>query len=54
MEMKNNIYILKEDYQFSSPSAAASVILWRNANWWTEWKDKNGKTINEIYRQNKK
>ncbi len=51
MEVKNNIYLFKEDYSFSSPSAAASVILGRNANWWTEWKDKNGKSIDEIYRQ---
>ncbi|NCQ82629.1 DUF4357 domain-containing protein [bacterium] len=32
MEVKNNIYLFKEDYSFSSPSAAASVILGRNAN----------------------
>jgi hypothetical protein len=37
-----------EDYIFSSPSAAASIVLGRNANGLIEWKQKNGKTLKEF------
>ncbi|HZK07360.1 MAG TPA: GIY-YIG nuclease family protein [Bacteroidales bacterium] len=37
-----------EDYIFSSPSTAASIVLGRNANGLTEWKHKSGKTLKEI------
>ncbi|MFT5773365.1 MAG: hypothetical protein ACI9ZX_002772 [Algoriphagus sp.] len=37
-----------EDYIFSSPSTAASIVLGRNANGLTEWKLKNGKTLKEF------
>ena len=39
-----------QDYLFSSPSGAAAVVLGRTANGWGEWKDKDGKTLNEIKR----
>lgn len=39
------------DYVFSSPSGAAAVVLARSANGWTEWKYKNGKTLDEVKRQ---
>ncbi|NLC49465.1 MAG: DUF4357 domain-containing protein [Bacteroidales bacterium] len=37
-----------EDYIFSSPSTAASIVLGRNANGLTEWKQKNNKTLKEF------
>jgi hypothetical protein len=37
-----------EDYIFSSPSTAASIVLGRNANGLTEWKQKNGNTLKEF------
>jgi hypothetical protein len=37
-----------EDYIFSSPSTAASIVLGRNANGLTEWKLKNGKSLKEF------
>jgi hypothetical protein len=43
-------YIFKEDFIFGSPSAAAAAVLGRRANGWTEWKNSDGKTIDEIYR----
>ena len=46
--------ILKQDYIFSTPSSAASVLAWRLANWWTEWKNKDWKTLDEIERKNLK
>ncbi len=47
---ENGVFVFAEDFIFRSPSAAAAAILGRSANGWTEWKDKNGKTIDEIYR----
>jgi len=41
-------YAFTQDYLFSSPSTAAGVVLGRSANGRTEWKAKNGKTLNAI------
>jgi len=51
LEEKNGVLIFNEDYTFSSPSASAGVVLGRRANGWIEWKDKNGKTIDEKIRK---
>lgn len=40
--------VLSEDILFSSPSAAAAVIMGRSANGLLEWKNKSGKTLKEI------
>lgn len=45
------VYIFQENEMFSSPSSAAAQVLARNANGWTEWKDKKGKTLDEIKRK---
>jgi hypothetical protein len=45
------VYVFTEDYLFTSPSAAASQVMARNANGWIEWKDSAGKTLDELYRQ---
>lgn len=37
-----------DDYIFSSPSTAASIVLGRNSNGHTEWKLKNGKTLKDF------
>lgn len=37
-----------ESYIFSSPSAAAAMVLGRNANGLTEWKLENGRTLKEV------
>ena len=37
-----------EDYIFSSPSTAACIVLGRNANGLTEWKQKDGRTLKEF------
>ncbi|MCX6313624.1 MAG: GIY-YIG nuclease family protein [Sphingobacteriales bacterium] len=44
------VFKFSEDYIFGSPSTAAAVVLARQANGWTEWKNKSGKTIDELYR----
>ncbi|MDQ1770214.1 DUF4357 domain-containing protein [Labilibaculum sp. A4] len=46
-----DIYVFQENEIFSSPSSAAAQVLARNANGWTEWKDKQGKTLDELKRK---
>ncbi len=53
LEPENGILVFNEDFTFSSPSASAAVVLARSANGWTEWKNKEGKTMDEVIRQNK-
>lgn len=47
----NGKYILKVSMSFSSPSTAASFVLGHSANGWVEWKNKDGKTLDEVYRK---
>ena len=42
--------ILKADYTFPSPSAAAAMMVGGSSNGWTRWKDADGKTLSEVYR----
>jgi hypothetical protein len=44
---EGNKFIFSKDYLFSSPSTAATVVMGRNANGRTEWKDNRGKTLKE-------
>ena len=46
----NGVLIFAEDFVFGSPSAAAAAVLGGRGNGWTEWKNKDNKTIDEIYR----
>ena len=43
--------VMTSDKTFSSPSTAASFCLGRSANGWTEWKDKDGNTLDSVYRK---
>jgi len=45
---KGEYYEFPEDYIFSSPSTAAVIVMGRNANGLTEWKQKDGKTLKEF------
>lgn len=45
---KNGLFIFGEDYSFSSPSLAASVVLGRNTNGRSEWKNSDGKSLNDL------
>jgi hypothetical protein len=44
--------ILEKDHLFNSPSYAAIALIGRNANGWNIWKSKDGKTLDELKRQN--
>lgn len=43
--------IVTSDITFSSPSTAAMFCLGRSANGWDEWKDKEYRTLDIIYRK---
>ena len=43
--------VLNVSMSFSSPSTAASFVLGCSANGWIEWKDKDGNTLDQIYRK---
>ena len=43
--------IFLKDHLFSSPSSAALAVMGRSANGWIEWRNNEGKTLDEIKRQ---
>jgi hypothetical protein len=51
LEEKNGVYMFTQDHIFNSPSTAGGVILGRATNGWTKWKDKDGKTLDELKRK---
>ena len=42
---------LNVSVSFTSPSSAAMFALGGSTNGWVEWKDKDGKTLDELYRK---
>lgn len=48
---KTNGYVVIRDALCDSPSAAASFVLGRSANGWSEWKDKDNSTLKEVYKK---
>jgi hypothetical protein len=44
---QNGNLVFARDHLFSSPSAAAGVVLGRSANGWVEWKDSSGHTLKD-------
>lgn len=44
----NGKQVLVEDYEFSSSTVSAEIVLQRCANGKQSWKDKNGRTIKQI------
>jgi len=53
LKKEDNVYVFIEDHSFNSPSTAAAAVLARRANGWIEWKDKEGKTLDEKVRKGK-
>jgi len=49
---KDGALVFSKDHIFSSPSTSAAVVLARSANGWIEWKYKDGKTLDQVKRQN--
>lgn len=48
---EKDVYRFTKDHLFNSPSAAAVAILGRRANGWTEWKYRDGRTLDQVHRQ---
>lgn len=44
-------YILKLALDFKTPSGASDFVLGGSTNGWVEWKNKDGKTLDELYRK---
>jgi hypothetical protein len=51
---KGDYLEFSDDYIFSSPSAAAALLMGRNANGLTEWKNMEGKTLRDFESVTKK
>ena len=50
---KDNKLVFSQDFEFSSPSTAAVMVMGRNANGLTEWKLNDGKTLKEFEAEEK-
>ncbi len=50
-KISDNFLITKKDLTFSSPSAASSFCVGKASNGWTDWKNKKGKTLDEVIRK---
>ena len=44
-------YILKVTLEFNTPSGASDFVLGGSTNGWVEWKNIDGKTLDEVYRR---
>ena len=49
--LNGNKYILNVSVPFTSPSSAAMFVLGGSTNGWIEWKNKDGKTLDEMCRK---
>ena len=43
--------VLESDITFASPSTASMFVLGRPSNGWSDWKDKDGQTLDSVYRK---
>ena len=48
---RDSKYILNVSVPFTAPSAAAMFVLGGSTNGWVEWKNKEGKTLDELFRR---
>ena len=44
-------YVLKITLEFNTPSGTSDFVLGGSTNGWIEWKNKDGKTLDELYRK---
>jgi hypothetical protein len=48
---RNGSWVFSEDYLFSSPSTASSIVLGRSSNGLNEWKNSSGKKLKEVEKE---
>jgi len=51
LKEEKGVLVFTSDHIFVSPSGSAAVLLGRSANGWTSWKNKAGKTLDELKRK---
>lgn len=51
LRIEDDRVMFDRDYLFKTPSGASSVLLGRKSNGWTEWKDRSGRLLDELVRQ---
>ena len=51
MVAQNGALVFTRDHLFTSPSMAAMALMGRSANGWVEWKNPQGKTLDEVKRK---
>lgn len=51
IEQRGGKYYLKRTVEFATPSRASCFVLGGSTNGWVEWKDSEGKTLDETYRR---
>jgi hypothetical protein len=52
VKVEGTSLVFTKDFLFKSPSRAALAVLGRSSNGWVEWKDKDGRTLDQLKRQN--
>jgi hypothetical protein len=50
-KIEGDLLVFQKDHLFNSPSMAAVALMGRSANGWIDWKDEDGKTLDELKRQ---
>jgi hypothetical protein len=51
LEQEEDHLVFRENHPFNSPSAASGVVLGRSSNGWREWRDAEGRTLDDLERQ---
>ena len=49
---RDNFYEITQQIEFSSPSAASSFCLGNSSNGWQDWKNRSGRTMSDVLRNN--
>ncbi|EDS10325.1 DUF4357 domain-containing protein [Anaerotruncus colihominis] len=51
ISISGNKHKLTVSISFTSPSSAAMFVLGGSTNGWIEWRDPDGKTLDELFRK---
>ena len=52
--IQDDYFVLQENIEFSSSSYVSSFCLGNSSDGWNDWKNKDGKTMNETLKDNEK
>jgi hypothetical protein len=50
LKLDGNSFVFQENVLFGSPSGASDLVVGTSTNGWLMWKDKTGKTLDELKR----